>query len=183
MTPIIRWAGSKRYLADYLIPQFPTDMIRYVEPFCGSASLFFLLEPKASLLSDINTELINALALIRSRNRSVMDRYESLPNSSEVYYLVRALVPERLTRTERAARFLYLNRLCFNGLYRTNQSGQFNVPYGGNRNSAQLSREQIANASKLLKSCDLRNDDFKNTIREPLQNPDNGGCLKAVERT
>lgn len=165
MTPIIRWAGSKRYLSKYLIPQFPQNMTRYVEPFSGSASLFFLLEPSKAVLSDINSELINALSLIRSRNKVVMDKYESLSDTSEVFYLVRELKPSALNKTERAARFLYLNRLCFNGLYRTNQSGGFNVPYGGQRNSSLLTRVQIASASKLLQGCELRNDDFKTTIR------------------
>lgn len=164
MTPILRWAGSKRYLAKYLLPQFPQIIHRYIEPFCGSASLFFLSEPASSILSDINSELINALELIKSRNKSVMEKYESLPDDREIYYLVRSLEPQALTKTERAARFLYLNRLCFNGLYRTNKSGQFNVPYSGQRNSKLLSREEISDASRLLNSCELRNDDFKTTI-------------------
>jgi DNA adenine methylase len=164
MTPIIRWAGSKRYLAKHLLPQFPKTMSRYVEPFCGSASLFFLLEPEQSILSDINGELINALSWIRLRSTAVMDKYESLPDDREVFYLVRALEPKNLSNIERAARFLYLNRLCFNGLYRTNKSGKFNVPYSGQRNSKLLHREEIKTASLLLKSCELRNDDFKTTI-------------------
>jgi DNA adenine methylase len=143
MNPIIRWAGSKRYLAKYLLPEFPKTLNRYVEPFCGSASLFFLLEPKQALLSDINFELINALQVIRSNNLDVMNKYESLPDDKEVFYLVRSLDPNTLSRTERAARFLYLNRLCFNGLYRTNKAGIFNVPYSGQRNSNKDFKETI----------------------------------------
>ncbi len=168
MNPIIRWAGSKRYLSKYLLPQFPLKVNRYIEPFCGSASLFFLLEPASAVLSDINSELINALSLIRSRNNLVMDKYESLSDTSEIFYMVRGIDPKHLSKTERAARFLYLNRLCFNGLYRTNSAGGFNVPYGGQRNSNLLTRAQIAAASKLLRRCDLRNDDFKKTIRNSM---------------
>lgn len=164
MNPIIRWAGSKRYLAKYLLPEFPKTLNRYVEPFCGSASLFFLLEPKKALLSDINSELINALQLIRSNNREVMNKYESLPDDKEVFYLVRSLDPNTLSRTERAARFLYLNRLCFNGLYRTNKAGSFNVPYSGQRNSKLLLKREVTSASKLLTGCELVNKDFKETI-------------------
>lgn len=169
MKPIIRWAGSKRYLAEYLLPQFPHNMKRYVEPFCGSASLFFILEPKQALLSDINTELINALSLIRTRSTAVMNKYESLSDTEEVFYVVRDLIPSHLNFTERAARFLYLNRLCFNGLYRTNKAGRFNVPYGGQRNSKLLTRDQVSSAGRLLKDCELRTDDFKTTIRNTKQ--------------
>ena len=166
MKPIIRWAGSKRYLAKYLLPQFPQITGRYVEPFCGSASLFFILEPTNSLLSDINVELINALTKIRSNYKHVMSKYESLTDDKEIFYLVRSLDPKTLTKSERAARFLYLNRLCFNGLYRTNKSGNFNVPYSGQRNSKTLSRDEISSASRLLQNCEIRNDDFRTTISQ-----------------
>jgi DNA adenine methylase len=165
MTPIIRWAGSKRYLAGELLPRFPTKINRYIEPFCGSASLFFILQPEKSILSDINSELINALYWIQYKNSALMTKYESLPDDREIYYLIRSLEPSKLSDIERAARFLYLNRLCFNGLYRTNKSGSFNVPYSGKRNSKPLSREEIKSASLLLKNCELRNDDYKKTIR------------------
>jgi DNA adenine methylase len=166
MNPIIRWAGSKRYLASFLLPQFPEKIDRYIEPFCGSASLFFLLEPSKSVLSDINSELINTLSEIRLRAGDVMDRYESLANDKDVFYIVRALDTKKLNKLERAARFLYLNRLCFNGLYRTNKLGKFNVPYSGQRTSSNLPRSEIFQASNLLKSCKLTTRDFRETIEE-----------------
>lgn len=98
-----------------------------------------------------------------------MDKYCSLPDSKEIYYTVRELQPEDLSKTERAARFLYLNRLCFNGLYRTNRAGQFNVPYSGKRNSALLCEHQIADASKLLRTCELKNDDFRRTLGQTIE--------------
>jgi len=164
MNPIIRWAGSKRYLANHLIPQFPGELKRYIEPFCGSASLFFLLEPSESILADINPELINALRLIRTRSSAVMEKYESLPDDRDFFYLIRSLQPATLSKTERAARFLYLNRLCFNGLYRTNKLGQFNVPYSGQRNSRPLLKTEIVKAGVLLKNCEILSTDFRATI-------------------
>lgn len=169
MTPILRWAGSKRYLAKHLLPRFPQHMARYIEPFCGSASLFFLLEPPKSILSDVNSELINALHWIQSGCNALMNKYESLADDRDVYYAVRELNPSSLSNVERAARFLYLNRLCFNGLYRTNRLGQFNVPYSGQRNSKQLTSQEVRSASHLLKTCELRNDDFRTTIRRAVR--------------
>lgn len=127
--PIIRWAGSKRKLLPILKSNLPKHYDRYVEPFCGSASLFFEQSQNKALLADINGELINAFTQIKNNNE-IRELAVSLPNTSEKYYEMRSLDPENLNETERAVRFLYLNRYCFNGVYRTNKAGRFNVPRG-----------------------------------------------------
>lgn len=127
--PLIRWAGSKRKLLGALSEKVPTSFDRYIEPFCGSACLFFLQSPKSALLCDINDELINSFKQIK-RNTMLYNKLIELPKTEEYYYQLRSLVPEKLCVEQRAIRFLYLNRFCFNGVYRTNKKGEFNVPRG-----------------------------------------------------
>lgn len=127
--PLIRWAGSKRRLIPYLVNKCPKSFSRYVEPFCGSAALFFELEPRSALLADINPELINMYNVLKD-GEDLYSRLSSLPKTKEEYYRQRGVEPLSLSETERAIRFLYLNRFCFNGVYRTNSLGKFNVPHG-----------------------------------------------------
>lgn len=130
LPPIFRWAGSKRKLLPRLSRLWPNDDTRYIEPFAGSACLFFYLRPTASIISDTNHELIDAYKTIASRPRSVYTKLQSLDRTPDTYYRVRSQRPSTLSATRRAVRFLYLNRNCFNGIYRTNLKGQFNVPFG-----------------------------------------------------
>lgn len=164
MQPIFRWAGSKRYLADTLIPKFPNEFERYVEPFCGSASLFFLLEPRSALLSDINEELVNAFSQVTAHPRKVAQIASDLPSDEDDYYDIRNIEPRELSPLHRAARFVYLNRLCFNGLYRTNAAGKFNVPYSGYRTAPPKSASEMQAAAKILKRAEVRCLDFRQCV-------------------
>lgn len=130
LPPILRWAGSKRQLLPALIRLAPTEYGRYIEPFTGSASLFFALRPRHAILGDINYELIDTYHAIRSHPRLVHRGVVALPPHMTNYYRVRRLTPDSLDSIRRAVRFVYLNRLCFNGVYRTNRSNHFNVPRG-----------------------------------------------------
>lgn len=165
MTPLFRWAGSKRYLADYLLPKFPRQFERYIEPFCGSASLFFLSEPKEAVLGDLNHELINALKFVKSSPERLALALAWMPADQENYYTIRSIQPKSLTGFERAARFLYLNRFCFNGLYRTNRAGEFNVPFGSKPRSAVDESTFIAAAS-LLRTAKFVIGDFSEVCRD-----------------
>jgi DNA adenine methylase len=163
LKPIFRWAGSKRQILSRLVGSIPPRFNRYIEPFTGSASLFFHLAPQAAILGDLNSELIDAYRQIASRPRSVWNTASLLPNSEEVYYIIRATLPSTLTKEENAVRFLYLNRYCFNGLYRTNRTGAFNVPFG---HSTGAFPEWLAfsRSAKLLKQADLIQGDFQETL-------------------
>jgi DNA adenine methylase len=114
MKPIFRWAGSKRQIADSLVKNFPQSFDRYIEPFCGSASLFFITEPSKALLSDINPELTITYKTIVNRHKKLKEIIESMVDDREYYNSIRSIDPNTLTDTERSARFIYLNRLCFN---------------------------------------------------------------------
>lgn len=128
--PLLRWAGSKKKLLPVLLQAAPKDALRYVEPFAGSAVLFLKLMPEAAVLADINPDLIQTYEVVRKSPRRVWRIANSCGTDEASYYQVRALNPKCLTTVERAARFVYLNRFCFNGVYRTNRQGEFNVSRG-----------------------------------------------------
>lgn len=140
----IRWAGSKRKLLPQLQALAPQHFDRYIEPFCGSLCLFVALKPRQALVGDINEELIHFYRLIRTHARRVADLTHSLPTDELTYYQLRASDPSALSPEHRAARFLYLNRFCFNGVYRTNRSGQFNIARGKHMGSIPSADELVA---------------------------------------
>lgn len=128
--PILRWAGSKKKLLSVLSSAAPSTFKRYVEPFVGSAVLFLELDPSKAVLSDINTGLIETYENIRAHPRAVWNRVSDMPLEESFYYDLRSQDADSLKTLDRAARFVYLNRFCFNGVYRTNRQGLFNVSRG-----------------------------------------------------
>src|SRR5258708_201479 len=143
MKSIFRWAGSKRQLLPLLEGYWSRDFGRYVEPFAGSACFFFRLMPERALLADINKELICAYRQIKADALKVHNSLKKLSTGSDTYYQQRSLDPVYLSPNARAARFIYLNRYCFNGLYRTNQRGEFNVPYGGQATGSTPTKKEL----------------------------------------
>lgn len=128
--PLLRWAGSKRQILSILIKNIPHNHKLYIEPFCGSASLFFALHPQSAILADINSELIYCYDILRKHPRLLFRHVQRIPNTESAYYKLREKMPSTLEPIARAGRFIYLNRYCFNGVYRTNKKGEFNVPRG-----------------------------------------------------
>ena len=167
--PFLRWAGSKRRLLDKLTPYWPKMGARYVEPFAGSAALFYALRPNSAVLSDSNSELIRTLKTVRGRPGRVYSALQGLPRGSESYYKIRKLDPMRLGQIARAARFIFLNRFCFNGLYRTNAKGEFNVPFAASRTGEIPSRDEFMRSARLLRLADIREGDFEKTLLEVVQ--------------
>jgi len=127
--PLLRWAGSKRRLIPRLRSFWSHRYKRYVEPFMGSACLFFALRPARAILGDINGDLVATYHTIREHPRAVWNALQRIPVGKTSYYATRQLNPNDLSDVNKAARFIFLNRFCFNGLYRTNLQGRFNVPY------------------------------------------------------
>lgn len=153
--PFLRWAGSKRQILPALAEYWPARSCRYLEPFAGSAALFFHLRPQAAILGDINAELIDTYEQVRDNLEDVEDELARLTNNKDEYYRIRAMSVDALPPASRAARFIYLNRFAFNGLYRTNQKGKFNVPYGGGRSGQLPDHMWLLQCSKALKSVVL----------------------------
>jgi DNA adenine methylase len=166
MNPILRWAGSKRELVPKLRPYWLGGHSRYIEPFAGSACFFFALEPKSAVLGDLNSELIQTYRALKCDADLVLECFRRLPIGEAPYYSIRSIDPKSLTEPEVAARFLYLNRYCFNGLYRTNLAGSFNVPYGPPRRPLVNFERTVLGASSLLRNAQLVNADFETTLRE-----------------
>ena len=141
----------------------PQKYERYVEPFCGSACLYFESPTSPALLTDINCELIIALKEIKS-NRHIREQLIDIPKTEDEYYRMRGLDPQKLDKNERAIRFLYLNRYCFNGVYRTNKSGQFNVPRG-NKTGDFPPQNVFDDSRKKLRYAKLKVADYKQTLQ------------------
>jgi len=167
--PFLRWAGSKRKLIPELSSYFPSGARRYVEPFAGSACLFFHLRPESALLADLNSDLINAYRIVQSDVEFLIHHIHRLPIGERHYYRIRALDPVQLSPVEQAARFIYLNRYCFNGLYRTNREGQFNVPYGDSRATEHINEQRLRRASSILQDVQLVSGDFSATLQMTLK--------------
>jgi DNA adenine methylase len=163
--PFLRWAGSKKQLLSILSEYWHGEYTRYVEPFAGSACLFFRLQPAKALLGDCNRELIATYREIKYRLPELIPCLEKFKNSREEYLRLREIDLSLLTASERAARFIYLNRYCFNGLYRTNRSGKFNVPYGGNKTGHLPSEDILQKCSKSLRRTSLIAADFEEVLK------------------
>ena len=166
MRPLLRWAGSKRRLVDKMRPYWqPPKHKRYVEPFAGSACLFFALEPSTAIVGDLNRELITTYRAVRDHYEVIAEMLQQLPNSKEQYYRLRSQQLSEMSCAQRATRFIYLNRFCFNGIYRTNGNGTFNVPYGGTRSGALPTRRELEQAARLLERAVLLDGDFEVILR------------------
>jgi DNA adenine methylase len=161
--PLLRWAGSKRKLVPILLEACPKAYKRYIEPFAGSACVFVALQPRRAILSDINGELISAYETIRDSSNAVADQVNDWPVTKRFYYALRSKDPTAMQPVERAARFIYLNRRCFNGVYRLNMEGRFNVPLGS-KTGPMPTRQQVTAFASLLARTELRACDFEKTI-------------------
>lgn len=128
LKPPIRWAGGKYRLVPKLIDHLPSQFNKFIEPMAGSAALFFTVQPERAILADINSELINFYKILAFKTDSLIEALMEIKASKFTYYEYRDSKPK--TDFERAIKFCYLNRLCWNGVYRVNSTGNFNVPIG-----------------------------------------------------
>ncbi|MGD2076851.1 MAG: DNA adenine methylase [Chloroflexota bacterium] len=166
--PFLKWAGGKRRLLKQYAPYFPDRRAigRYYEPFIGSAAVFFHLQPVDACLSDVNRQLVEIYLVVQRDVEGLIQALQVHRNEHDYYYQVRALDPTTLTDVERAARLIFLNRTCYNGLYRENRRGQFNVPFGRYANPTICDEDRLRRASRALQGVDLVVDDFANVVDE-----------------
>jgi DNA adenine methylase len=158
---LLKWSGSKEAVVDQLVAMAPAELGRYHEPFLGGGSLFFALRPKVSFLADTNAELINLYRVVRDEPEPLLDALARHRNTREHFTQVRGLHPDALPPVERAARTLFLNRTCFNGIYRVNSKGIFNVPYGNMPHQGFFVPDAIARAHRSLAGAELSCEDFE----------------------
>jgi len=135
-----------------------------VEPFAGSACLFFAIRPSRAVLADINEDLINVFEALQCQVEDVVTELLQFRCKKDEYYQVRSDSDATLSRAEKAARFIYLNRFCFNGLYRTNKRGQFNVPYGGFKAGSLPSADLLRSCARTLRQADVVATSFEHTL-------------------
>ena len=168
--PIIKWVGGKRQLLPSILERIPKTFNQYFEPFIGGGALFFELNKKGSTISDYNKDLINLYKIVKNNPIELIEDLQKHINSSEYYYKIRELDRTEdfssLSPIEKASRLIFLNKTCFNGLYRVNKKGQFNVPYGKYKNPQWIDEENILKASELFKKTKILNGDFE--IIKPL---------------
>ena len=162
--PILKWAGGKTQLLGELCAKVPPRYGKYIEPFFGGGALFFALEPEHAILADSNPELINMYRAVASDAEQVIAHLVQYENTSEHFYAVRALDWTQLSPAEAAARTIFLNKTCFNGLYRVNQKGQFNVPFGRYKNPKICDRAAILAVSRVLSRAEILCGDYLDVL-------------------
>jgi len=163
--PFLKWAGGKTRSAAELVRLAPPFTGAYIEPFMGSAAVFFELAPERAILSDANEELVICFQEVARDPHALMGLLDAMPNARDFYLDVRAQDPTRLTLTERAARVIYLNKTGFRGLWRVNARGRFNVPYG-EYDRPYYNRDNVLRASKALAVAEVRCADFAAVLGE-----------------
>lgn len=164
--PFIKWAGGKRRLLEQYSTLFPAEnkIRRYFEPFLGGGAVFFYLRPAKAVLSDLNADLINCYRMVKEHPEELIDKLAQHKTSEKYFYTQREIDPHDLAPVDRASRFIYLNKTCYNGLYRVNKQGQFNVPFGRYKQPAICDRDAIRAASKALQHTQLKVSGFEKSV-------------------
>lgn len=169
MIPFLKWPGGKRWFVANHADLLPKEFNLYIEPFLGSGSVFFHLKPRWAVLGDVNPDLVSAYQGIKDdwlEVEELLEKHEQ-EHSESYYYMVRKLVPRK--HTNRAARLIYLNRTCFNGIHRVNLDGKFNVPKG-TKDSILFDTDDFNAVSQLLANAEIRVSDFEELIDQAKRN-------------
>lgn len=173
LAPILKWVGGKRQLLDTINPLIPKKITTYVEPFVGGGAVLFDLQPKKAIINDFNGELINVYRVVKENSHellNLLEKHDEL-NSEEYYYKIRELDRTEnykvMSDVEKAARIIYLNKTCFNGLFRVNQSGQFNSPYGKYKNPNIINKPAISAMSNYFNENNIKilEGDYKQALK------------------
>ena len=161
--PILKWAGGKRQLLPHIIPLLPKNYKgrRYHEPFFGGGALFFEICPKSGSINDINPRLMNFYKIVRDKPEELIEQATEYKHDKDTFYKLRDRFNQSgLSDVEEAALLLYLNKTAFNGLYRVNSRGKFNVPFGRYKNPTIVPKKRIRDASRIMKHVEIFNEDF-----------------------
>lgn len=167
--PFVKWAGGKSQLVEQLGWLFPRKFNCYYEPFLGGGAVFFKLRPSKAVISDANYELINTYKVIKHDFAMLLAELGNIrrhPLTSSLYESYRKMNPQSLNRSKRAARFIFLNKTCYNGLYRVNRYGAFNVPFGKYDHMPKLyDEENMKQISRLLRTARIMCSDFETALK------------------
>jgi len=170
--PFVKWAGGKRQLMDEILKYVPKSISTYYEPFLGGGAVWFELQPKTYVVNDINSEMINVYRTIQTDVDALIAELKQFRNEEETFYQVREQdrLPEfqNLSSVQRAARIIFLNKTCFNGLFRVNSQGFFNVPFGRYKNPDITNEATLRAVNSYLKKAkgEIRNVDFAEAVAD-----------------
>lgn len=171
--PMLKWVGGKRQLLSEIVPMIDSKCSTYVEPFVGGGAVLFNMQPKKAIINDYNQELINVYKTVRDNLDDLLVelKVHEEKNSVDYYYEIRALDREdsfkKMSDVEKAARIIYLNKTCYNGLYRVNSSGQFNSPYGRYKNPNIVNETVLRAICKYFNSNEIEilNGDYREALK------------------
>jgi DNA adenine methylase len=176
VSPFLKWVGGKRQIMPAIVEHLPRNIKNYIEPFIGGGAVLFHLQPGKAIVNDSNSELINVYRVIKNDLESLILDLQKHKNESGYFYEIRGIdrIKEfkNLTDVERASRVIYLNKTCFNGLYRVNSSGEFNSPFGKYKNPNIVNEPTLRAVNYYLNSnnIQLRNVDYSDILQEADKN-------------
>lgn len=178
VTPFVKWAGGKRQLIPDIVSLLPKNLNQYthVEPFIGGGSVLFHLQPKSAIINDFNEELINVYSVIKSHPEELIEDLKKHKNEADYFYAIRGLDRTEefsdLSLIERASRIIYLNKTCFNGLYRVNNAGEFNAPFGRYKNPNIVNEPVIRAVSDYLNTGQIQilSGDYQEALKNIQKN-------------
>lgn len=173
VTPFLKWVGGKRQLMPTIVTHLPKNIndLTYVEPFIGGGAVLFHLQPKNAIINDFNEELINVYEVIKNNLEELIEDLKKHKNEPDYFYKIRSLDRndnfKNLSKVERASRVIYLNKTCYNGLYRVNNAGEFNSPFGRYKNPNIVNEPTLKAVSKYLNSNNIviRNGDYNDVLK------------------
>ena len=168
--PFLKWVGGKRQILNELRKYVPEKWNTYYEPFLGGGAFFFDLIPQNAILGDINPELILVYRTVQNSVEKLVKELKNYPYEKRYYYNIRDANTNRWGDIRKTARFIYLNKSCYNGLYRVNKDGKFNVPFGRYKNPLICDEENLKLASSALKNARIICGDFCKTVRSAKAN-------------
>lgn len=160
LKPALKWIGGKTQLLSTMVPLLPCKYNTYCEPFVGGGALLFHVQPHTAIINDINTEIITAYNVIKYDVENLIVELKTFKNESDFYYWVRSWDRDtdaynNISDIKKAARILYLNKTCFNGLYRVNNQGKYNVPFGKYKNPNIVNEVVLRHISEYFNKCDI----------------------------
>ena len=171
VAPVVKWVGGKRQLLDEITPLLPKRITSYCEPFLGGGAVLFSIQPTRAIVNDLNQDLITVYEVIRDDVESLLESLKKHENTAEYFYAIRDMdrdkeVYQAMSKVERASRLIYLNKTCFNGLFRVNSSGEFNSPFGHYKNPNIVNEPILRAVSKYFREANItfRNMDFEKAL-------------------
>ncbi len=176
VAPFLKWVGGKRQIIPTIEQHLPKGIKSYIEPFIGGGAVLFHLQPKNAIINDFNSELVNVYNVIKNDLENLIIDLQRHRNESKYFYEIRALdrtdAFENLSDVERASRIIYLNKTCYNGLYRVNNSGEFNSPFGKYKNPNIVNEPTLRAVNSYLNSNNIRieNTDYETVLKEADSN-------------